>query len=159
MKSSLQAFTLIELIVVMVLSLITLGAGMAVFEVFTTRFTTFQREYDISAEMAKLNYLLHKDFQEADLVRLQPNGFEIVSAKSAVTYHIDGNHLIRSGAIKDTFRIEISKMTASLKGETVQSAGNIMDELQLEAVVNDKALIYHVDKQYSTAQLLEAGIE
>lgn len=148
----LPAFTLMELLVTMVLSTIVVAAAFTGYEIMAGRYGSYQQVNTGIREAAWMNGLLLKDMQRAQQVTATGKTIVLSAApEQPVTYEFrDAYVLRRSHELTDTFYVAI-KNAAPLFNRQPVNAGDVIDELQLEAVIGEEPERFVYRKNYPAA--------
>lgn len=139
------AYTLMELIIIMVLTGILSAITFSAIGLFTKNFFMFQKITRRSYELTLLYKLLLKDIDASQQVEY-PNENTILCkyADKAVTYEFDPQKILRRGGIIDTFHFA----NQNFKYELLPSSDKVVQELRFELVVNEQILPYSFRKEY-----------
>ncbi len=105
-KKKLIAFTIQELIIVMVISSVLMS--MAYFSYMTIH--QYYRIYDHQSkeilELYRLINTLENDLLQSDSINLENNQLSTIGGKLNITYCFESNYAVRKGIVADTFRFE-----------------------------------------------------
>lgn len=153
----LPAFTLMELLVTMVLSTIVVAAAFTGYEIMAGRYGSYQQVNAGIREAAWMNGLLLKDMQRAQQVTATGRTILLTAApEQPVTYEFRDEYVLRhSHELTDTFHVSIKNSTARFNQLPV-NAGDLIDELQLEAVIGEEPERFVYRKNYPAAMRIKS---
>jgi len=136
----LHAFTLMELLVGMVLSGLVVGAAFTAYEITAKQYGSYQRMNAGIRETAWLHGQLGKDFGRAKLVSGSRENLKLnFPAGGSVQYRFDDHIVLRRDSfVTDTFRVNIKDVQLLLAGKTITGAQQPIDELRIEAELNEE---------------------
>jgi prepilin-type N-terminal cleavage/methylation domain-containing protein len=159
-KQKVQAFTLMEVTVAMLISSLVIGITYAVYTIVVGSYSAYQLKSTRLAVLIRLDELLKKDFSQADLILEDQNSWVFKSAGQRVTYQLAPGYLVRISSITDTFKVSLQNRTASFETQPVTETAATeeeqrMDELQLNLVAENENITYHYHKQYSAVNLMQ----
>jgi len=124
----LKAFTIAELLVVLVISAIVISISMLTLNLIQKQLKTISSNYAQQTETRILERTLWQDFNRHRLFfNNKQQRLECISAKDTVTYIFSANHTIRN---TDTLKIPIYKTTVYLEG--IVTITNQLDAIELQ---------------------------
>ncbi len=153
MKKRLAAFTIPELMVVMLLSTVVISA---MYVLLQFSFVNYFRYYTATEKLnriARMNYLLTKDINTSAVLQKTASGFTFTSHNKVVTYSILDSMLVRVDVIPDT--LNASAITSELFMEEIPVASSeLADRIQLNVLYNGEELFMQYDKNMDAKSFL-----
>ncbi|MEP5340006.1 MAG: prepilin-type N-terminal cleavage/methylation domain-containing protein [Algibacter sp.] len=128
-KHKIQAFTLSEMIVVLILTSIIVGMAFSVLTLVQKHMNSIQINFNKNTELNKLEQTLSLDFNRYNDVRYKPYEDALIFASEidSITYVFTNKYIVTK---LDTFNIDIERKIFFFDGEKVE-IGNI-DAIKLE---------------------------
>ena len=124
-----NAFTIAEMLVVLVISAITISLAMLVLQLVQTQLTTISANYNQQTETSILENVLSKDFNKHRLFyNSNQQQLQCVSEIDTVTYTFRENYTLRN---TDTLQVPIYKTIAYIEGIPIKTISQI-DALELQ---------------------------
>ncbi len=159
-KYKVQAFTLMELTIAMLLTVLVIGLTYMAYTITAHSYSHFHRRSDTVASLVKVNELLIKDFSRADTVFKTDSGVVLKKDSLVIHYTIDSNMIVRSFGRIDTFTMPIQDLTISFEGQPVNFTAPVqeadrMDDLSFSVLFEKQKIPYHYHKDYSSASLIK----
>ncbi len=110
-----------------------------------------------SAVLLRIDELLRDDFRRAEKIFTNQNHIIMQRGETQVDYNIESNYIVRSTEIVDSFKVNTIDVIKSFEGDLAnQDAGpQVIDELQLNVLYDNKTFPYHYRKQYSATNLIK----
>ena len=144
----LYGFTLPDVIVTMIISLIITGTAFSVFRYTYNQLLSFQRESEKYEDLYILYFALRNDVKEAETIVINDNTITLTSFLGKdKSYHIYDDKIIRETmSINDTFPFSTKDFSAYYLNQT-QSHGKV-DEFNFSIVFKSKRFPYKFTKQY-----------
>ncbi len=129
-----RAFTINEMMVVLVISTIVVGIALSVLTSVRKQFLMIEREMQQATELNLLQQALWLDFHRYQTIEFHQSGqlLRLKHALDSVDYHFFSDKIIRE---KDTFHLSFETQLFFDKGNPVQS-GNV-DALTLRHIENE----------------------
>lgn len=159
-KHKVNAFTILEMTVAMLISAIVIGITYATFTIVYKSYNLYHNKHEEMAVALRLNELLIKDFKKADVILKDTNGLVFKDTNSLVTYRFNDSAIIRTAGIIDTFKIKTGALSTSYEGAAIEEVTaiperNRVDEINFNTIIRDEKIPYHYYKQYSSANLIQ----
>ncbi len=141
-KHKIQAFTLSEMIVVIIITTIVIGMAFSVLSMVQKHMNGIQANFNRSLELNKLEQLLNIDLNRFSEVsyEIKENRLVFSSEIGATSYQFVDNKIIKN---RDTFNIEVQQKLFYFDGETILE-GQI-DAIKIEtskAFQSQKLFVY-----------------
>ena len=150
-----KAFTLIELVVVMIISGILFSIAYFSFFIISQRFNHFSSASSSVMEISNLQTILNKDFDEAEFLQLQGDDLIVKKDSLELLYHFEEDYLLRTQLDQvDTFHIPIENKSYYFKNAIYYLNTGYIDELEFTSEYHDEKFHFHFHKDYSTEQLI-----
>lgn len=158
LKAKLNGFTIAELMVVSVLSLVCAAAAFSALNVFDTNFRSYESD---NAEQLKINNtytLLQTAFIQSEKIIFEEN--EIIFRKGSidVNYRFESTHLIRfsnqSLQKRDTLLTGTFSTKAYWNNSVVDYGPIDQLEVTVQTAKQDQKLSFHFSKDYSAQNLI-----
>jgi Tfp pilus assembly protein FimT len=157
-KHKVNAFTILELVITMMISAILIGLTFTIYGIVTRSYQSFSKKNDEVMVMLTLDRLLRSDFSKAEAVRRQGSKILIIAHRDTVCYAFESGFLIRTHGITDTFRVDHQQLDSKFEGrppETNPDSAVLQDELSFSVTYHDQVIPYHYFKQYSSETLFQ----
>ena len=153
----LKAFTIIELMVVSVLSTVCVAAGFTAFQIIEREFWVYNENASMSIEVSALNSLLQRDCMQSEFVTYEESMIVFQKPKYDLVYQFGEAKIIRQvlieGVLADTFNLSPIKVYASY--QNVPTDNGVVDKIKLETIAaNGEIFKFLINKQYSAQQLI-----
>lgn len=142
-NNKIAAFTLSEVLVVLILTAIVVGMAFSVLSLVQKHMSGIQKNLARITELNKLEIALWIDFNKYNSASFSvtENQLLLYSEIDSTQYSFTKEYIIRK---KDTFKIKIERNTLFFKGEQLEETG-VIDAIKLEtskAFQNRKIFIY-----------------
>lgn len=117
-KTKIEAFTLGEIIVVLILTSLVVGMAFSVLSLVQKQMTGMQLNYHNQMELRKLETLLNLDFNRYTGITYQEmeQQFHFTSEVDTAEYQLASHHIIKD---LDTFKVQTEHIKFFFKGEEV----------------------------------------
>lgn len=140
--TKIQAFTLGEIIIVLILTSIVVGMAFSVLFLVQKQMSGIQTNYKHQMEIRKLETILNLDFNRYNKITIDEVQGQILfkSEKDSVKYQMSSSLVIKE---LDTFKIQIENANYFLKGEKI--ANGEIDAIKLEfgkEFLNQKIFVF-----------------
>ena len=117
-NKKLKAFTLAEMLVVLVVASIVIAMSFLVLNMVRKQVVLIQENYHKKQEVQFFEAVLTRDFKTHSAVYYKnQNRLSLICSKDSISYVFSGKGIIRE---KDTFQIEVSNKKLFLDGKEVQ---------------------------------------
>lgn len=159
-RRRLQAFTIMEVTVAMLIAAIAIGITYTVYSIVVKSYSNYIRKNKDMAVVLRLDELMKKDFERADNIFSTGNHLSFISPEQTISYDLEPNFVLRTGITQDTFKVNVPEYAASfenvpLPGSDVSQEQRRLDELEMTILFETKTISYHYKKQYSSASLIQ----
>jgi len=155
----------------MLVAAIVIGIAYTAFTVVSQSYLQFKAKNEGIAELATLDHLFKRDFEQAERIQDTTNGIAIYKKNQIpVVYQINLQTIIRSQISTDTFKVKlpggISGFQTFFEGKSksnqteenassTNAENNRIDEVSFSISYQDQHIPYHYTKTYSSASLIE----
>lgn len=153
LNKKLAAFSLIEMLVVMLLSSIVLSAAYYTFYKSNMYYSLFNNKQKRVLNIASFNTQLRKDLERCNMASRVNNRIVLKGGDREVNYISLNNLLIREqGLIRDTLEGKVIKFVTKLKWKKMEDG--LLDEIFIEFVADESVHTIHQRKRYSSEDLI-----
>jgi Tfp pilus assembly protein PilE len=159
-KHQVKAFTIMEVTITMLVAAILIGITYTSYSIVSKSYLSFNVKNNDMAVLERLDELLKKDFEHAEIILKDTSGISLRSADRIINYKFSPDFMVRTAGIVDTFKIKISDFNATFEGVPVSEVGpaeeqNRLDELDINILFQNEKIPYHYHKQYSSVNLIQ----
>ena len=151
-NKKIQAFTLSEMLVVLILTVIVVGLAFTVLSLVQKQMYSIQANFEQSSEINRLEIALQIDFHNYSEIQLDSELDELKfkTEIDSISYTFSDNTIIRA---KDTFNIAIDKPQFYFNGEA-RSKDGLVDAIKLKTSKKTREQPIFVFKQNDAAQFM-----
>lgn len=159
MKPTLKAFTLIELLVAMVVSSVVIASSYFIYSTFSKNLVDYRRHSNKLSDAAVFNGILAHDINLSYTVKRgianeialldKNNGMIRYEWKEEVILRISGNSV-------DTFNLPVKNAEMSFAGKEQVISDELIDELKLTTISDEKEFTFCFEKKYGSDILVES---
>lgn len=158
--NKLNAFTIMEVTIAMMVSAILILIVYTAFSVVSSSYHSFLFKNEESAGLVQLDRLLQRDFRRADMIIKNDSGILLKNNKSSVSYILNNNYIVRVSGITDTFKVKTESTHMTFEQQPVSMVtqdpvSNRIDELELDLLSHNEKITFHYFKLYSSADLFK----
>lgn len=145
----LRAFTLMEMMVVMVVSAVAITICFTCFNLIQRQFLRFKDRQEAFAVHLEIDRLMTKDFSDCRQILKMQQGCSFRYAWRTVRYEFMDGMIVRlDSARSDTFSIPFSGIEMRQGGRDVVEEGEMIDALRLQFLIDDEEFSLSFQKQY-----------
>ncbi|HET6243888.1 MAG: prepilin-type N-terminal cleavage/methylation domain-containing protein [Bacteroidetes bacterium] len=156
MIKKVKAFTIIELVVVMILTSIVVGIVYSSYSIVGNQFYMYKKTGIQNSQVALLKMLLNKDFTTSQTIKKGNNELFFYQENNLILYGFGENFITRnSNAVKDTFAISPINIDTRFLNQVILNNNDIVDELYFEAEIFKQQQVFQFKKQYAADVLIE----
>lgn len=135
-----NAFTLSELIVVMIISTIVVSMAFIALSMVKRQVFSIQNKFSIKKELVRLEKVLNKDFNTYAIAELNSNkSLKFKNTLDSVNYKIADSYILRN---QDTLRVAMSNTAYFLDGKEVKKGYVDAFYFEIEAFNNRRTFVY-----------------
>lgn len=154
MYRKIQAFTIIDLVVALIISSLIIGMAYFALSLFNNQFLRYLKKTTSLNDFFLFEKTWVRDWEQARYIRSKDNATFVMDYKNraSITYRMQDQWLIRTtGISRDTLPIQIQKSTVHLYNEKM----NVVDQVEWVIFVGGEKIpcVYH--KQYAAKDLLQ----
>jgi len=113
-----QSFTLSEMLVVMVITVIVVGLAFSVLNLVQKQIRTIEKNYHRTTELSLLEQRLWQDFNQHNSIEYKENKIKLIADLDTVYYTFMDNFTLRNS---DTIPLKVNIARAYYKGGEIQS--------------------------------------
>ena len=154
----LKAFTLLELLFVMILTTLIIGIGYFAFIFSVKQLYSYKENSKKIADAFQLTMLLNKDFAEAKSVLKINDTLAFTGIlDSRLQYFFNDEYIIRNiNTISDTFYYTTQNRSEKFLSTLADAHKGLVDEIYFEIKINKEQFeIFHALKSYSAEALMQ----
>lgn len=142
--NKLKAYTILELVMVMLLSAIVISFAYGSYRVVSGMFTRFKQANEQTNQLALLEKLLRQDFLQADYLTQNERELSCFYPDKRIVYTFEEDHVLRYNRLSDTFFVkpEAIQVEQILAGDQM-----LVNQLSLSIRAEDTVTFYF-SKQY-----------
>jgi len=153
------AFTIMEVTITMLISAILIGITYTAFSIISRSYHSFDNKHKDMAVVLRLDELLQKDFNRAEIVLKDTDGIAMMDSSRIIKYRFTSDYVLRIGLVIDTFKVKTDSVSTAFENTMVNEMkadeeGNRLDELDMNATLQNEKIPYHYHKIYSSANLI-----
>lgn len=151
----LKSFTLIEMVIVMIISGIIISIAYFSFFIIAQRFNSFSSSSRSLMEIGTLNNLLAEDFNDAKSVNVEGDEILVIKDSSSIHYLFEEEYILRQQeSLIDTFKLIAEKKKYYLNNREFFLYAGKIDELEFNCEYNKELFYFHFKKNYGADQLI-----
>lgn len=156
-NSRLQAFTILELTISMLIAAVVIGITYTSYTIISRSYLGFKSKNEQMALLARMDQLLRKDFDHAEQVSAADDQLRIQNVNgTVVNYHFTDSCMTRSSVIIDTFKVVMDKPKLFFEHQLKENVViDRIDELSFNITYQSEIIPYHYYKVYSSENLIQ----
>lgn len=144
-----KAYTVIEMLVVMLISAISIGITYTTYRIFANQYLTYKHNAEDIAQYVVLDRLLSTDFLKSDKVLKTGDGLLIQSKLKEVHYEFREEYVLRRDqSLVDTFKVNPFHVTYWWNAQEQHLPDRLVDQLKFESNYKEEKLEYVFFKKY-----------
>lgn len=150
-----KAFSLVELIVVMLLTTVVVSLSYLVFDVISSSLFTFRADQYTIQEYQSFNSTLFEDVNTCQRLVSSREGVKCEFESKEVIYQFYQDYVLRKQEEwLDTIHVSVTSFQGSWQGKSVTNEKELLDELVVETVCREEQIPIVLLKQYGADQLM-----
>lgn len=153
----LKAYTVMELMVVSMLSVLTVVAAINVIEMFQQQFASYEEDTSIALQLSNLQVLLQEDFFNSNQIERFENSLAFSFPDHTVRYQIDSDFIVReintSWSKRDTSFLTVENMLTHFNQKEVLKGS--VSALQISILHHDRPFLISVQKELDAKNLIK----
>jgi len=139
-----SAFTLMEVIIVMIISMIVVSLTYKTLDIVTMQYRQFSKSRKHIYELSLIETLLTKDFTNSEYLKRMNDGVMCKYRDKNVIYIFDDRFIVRSeGTMADTFNIMPRDIKYYFSDKEVKDINNYIDKVAFVYVQESSKLFIH----------------
>ena len=152
----LEAFTIMEVLIVAILSVLIAGAVFSVIQIFNQQYNDYQKDHETSASLDELFSWLQWDCYKAHQMKLQDGDLYFEYAQKTIHYQFEKNKITRSLTHLEKPLSEIFIVTNKVNGflKKEEKGIGLVDEVKLSVQLFQKENSFTISKEYSAKELI-----
>jgi prepilin-type N-terminal cleavage/methylation domain-containing protein len=144
-----KGYTVIEMLVVMLISAISIGVTYTTYRIFARQYLTYKHNSEDIAQYVLLDRLLSTDFLKSDKVLKTGDGLLIQLKLREVRYEFGEEYILRRDqSLVDTFKIQPTGVSYWWDGQEQHVPDRLVDQLKFESTYKEEKLDYVFLKKY-----------
>lgn len=155
-KGRLQAFTILEVTIAMLLAAIVIGISYTAYTMMSRSYQEYDDRNEKVAEFVLLNKLLRRDISNAEKIVRSPEGINLEGPEGSIIYSFSEEYITRNQySVKtDTFKVSNSDLITSFEEKEVTEEGMI-DRISFTGVLQERKVPLVYVKTYSAEEKFE----
>jgi Tfp pilus assembly protein PilE len=163
-KHHIKAFTILEMTIAMLVAAIVIGITYTCYGIINKSYLTFKHKNEGIALLSRVDQLIRRDFEQADLITGNTNVITIQEDnKPIIGYEFTPDYIIRKANIIDTFKVSNDnlqvffekQLKVNAHADNSNSENGRIDELLFNVTFENEPMTFHYDKQYSSENLIK----
>lgn len=155
-----KAYTLMELIVVMIITLVVVSITYKAFDIVLGQYGRVKSHNERIHELLVLETLLTKDFNDSDHVLRVPGGIVCSYEERNIRYDFDEQWIVRTQqTMRDTFHLATGNVEFQLLNSVADKPGAYVERLNFDAENSGVPLSFRYVKQYGADVLLGGHLD
>ena len=152
----LKAFTIVELMVVMLLSLIVFGAALTTYQLLYKQFTHYEKISTMGLEMQLLHTFLQQDWNNSQSVNVKNRAVFFKKQPSNIIYHFENEYIVRfiDHAFQKTDTFFIQHQLPLFYFENKPQMEGLIDKMDIQWQLYGKPYETRYQKIYSAEDLM-----
>ncbi|MFD0766148.1 type II secretion system protein J [Mucilaginibacter lutimaris] len=156
MNKQLRSFTLVEMIVVMLLTAIVIGMAYEVFRIVSESYRSFAEKNEKVNDVERLEHWLGRDFLRSEAITAGAGELRMAISGDTVIYRFSDSAVVRQGLKIDSIPVQTSGMQTAFRGIPSPAGAQWVpaDELNFTIVLEKQQIPEYFYKLYSAEQLI-----
>jgi Tfp pilus assembly protein PilW len=151
-----RAYTILEVLVVMVIGMIVVSISYTAFFIVNTQYKNFQSRNEKVRSVSLLNFLLTRDFSEANTITSISNGVRCNMRDKIVEYDLVVDFVVRTESqVSDTFNIKVSNLYKTFDELEITENGHLIETLTFESSEAGLKNHFIYTKTYGSDRLIQ----
>jgi prepilin-type N-terminal cleavage/methylation domain-containing protein len=149
-----KAYSLVELLVVMVIGTITIAVAYQGYLLFYKQYLSFKDSSGENADISSLETLLLSDIQDSKEVKRNSTGIVCFYKDKQIFYNWSNEFITRKQLVLiDTFKIKNGDLKIKFHGSDAME-NNLVDEVQFSWISEEEAFSFMFEKEYGADVLI-----
>lgn len=160
MRHRIKSFSLLEMVIVMLLSSMVIAIGYQGYVMFYRQFLGFRGRADANARISMFDSRIFSDCADSREVRKTGNGIAFIFKNKTITYLIEGDNIVRrQEAVQDTFQLATPEVSMKFGGLPAEVSG-LVDEINIETRSGEEVTTFRYRKRYGADVIInQANME
>ena len=159
-KRRVKAFTILEVTIVMMITSLLIGITYTSYSIIVKSYLSFTEKNKDQTVLTNLDYLLRRDFEQANIIRKEPDGVSLQRESGIIKYQIKPEYILREGIRTDTFKVETQDLSTLFENVPINDVQTIdeqnrIDELQFTLIYKNDQIPCYYHKLYSSSNLIQ----
>ena len=148
MKSGIRSFTLLEMVVVMLLSSIIIAIAYQGYILFYRQYLSFKKNTEANSKISLLDSRIFSDCADSREIRKSAEGLTFIFKDKKIVYELRGEAIIRHQAVMiDTFKFNAPVISMNFNGKQVFE-NDLVDEIKIETQDGEETMEFRYVKKY-----------
>ncbi len=154
-KNSIQAFSIVEAMVSMVLTAIIIGLIFGIFTIVSEQLLNFKEQNQYTSDFNRLSYSMNKSVFESDKMIPKENGIIFLGYNGdSVVFIKNDTYIIRSHkTFKDTFQLQINEIIIDSVYNTNKS--KVFQKIAFDVLLDERKIPLHFYKPVYANQMMD----
>jgi Tfp pilus assembly protein PilE len=159
-KQKVQAFTILELTITMLITALLIGVAYASYSIIVKSYRSFNLKNEDMGVLISLDHVLKRDFDQADVILKTSDGITLKSEQKIIKYTFNPGFITRESVKTDTFKVETQLVQTSFETTAVNDIQDTeeqsqLDDLTFSLLYQNEKIPYHYHKSYSSVNLIK----
>lgn len=150
-----KAFTLLEMIVVMMLMALITGISFYAYQIISSQYHSYQLSMNQNNQLLLFQKTVIQDISKSEYLEKTAEGFQCIFPEATIKYNYAGDSVIRTINVSDTFFFKIQNDSASFFNKTTLSVGDVIQKLNFTVTIDGDTLYYVFAKDYGADVLMK----
>jgi hypothetical protein len=152
-----RSYTIMEMIVVMIISAIVVGTAYNTYRIVFQQYLTMRNTSEILRQMSLLDVLISRDVDNCNYIRRTHEGFSCHYEINEINYYLEKDLVLRAeGLVMDTFRISPLNIDMKYNNVDVMQVSSYVDRITFEHRYKDETISFAFQKKYGADFLMKA---
>ncbi|HEX8545810.1 MAG TPA: hypothetical protein VF691_02550 [Cytophagaceae bacterium] len=149
------AYTIMEMIIVMLLSSVVFTIAFKSFEIISSHYITYKNNVDEIGDFSLLDRLISNNCLQSKKIERTTDGLDFIFETNRISYEFAPDYILRIQAgVLDTFFLESISYKLLFMNKEVLEENNLIDEISLEGKVKGELRNFNYFKQYAANELM-----
>ena len=149
-----KSYTVIELLVVMVISALTISMIYACYRIFSGQYIAYKNSSEEIAQYILLDRLLIQDVSRAERILKSDQGLSMKFNYKEIKYDFTDSSVIRTDKIVDTFNIRPHLVQLNYNDLAKHIPDQLVDEISFKSIYKEDTLHFLYKKKYAANVLM-----
>jgi type II secretory pathway component PulJ len=155
-KKKIEAYTIMEMIVVMIIGLIVVSIAYKTFDLVLKQFNQFRKSNEQTARLSLMDMLFEKDFSESNYVKRTGSGIAVGYSDRTVSYYWEKKFIVRQDlAAADTFFVASENHRYHYLDLEITASDKYIDRLAFESLEDGQQHVFIYHKIYGAGPLMK----